>query len=196
LKHVSSTKFQAWRTPEVLGRALVREYECVLDAAADADNALCPVFYDGTDGSDGLKQPWNAPGAGVWCNPPYEDPGAWLDKAYHEVFVDENCTRAVFLLPAAVGVSWFTKTCRLAEVFLFDNRIRYELPPREALPPEFQDVLYRRTKSGAWVPKTSPGGGNALVVVEKGGLVGVTGLRSSLTGELLQDFTEGFRIDP
>lgn len=197
MSHVSSGKdsFQGWRTPAALGAALVREYECVLDAAADKDNALCPVFYDGSEGSDGLKQPWTAPGAGVWCNPPYADPGAWLTKAYSEVLVEGNCERAVFLLPASVGVSWFTQACRLAEVFLFDERIRYELPPREELPEEYRHTLYRQDKAGVWRPKSSPGGGNALIVIEAGGLVGVTGMRSSETGELIVDFTEGIRLE-
>lgn len=211
MSHVSSGSFQGWRTPAALGAALVKEYECVLDAAADKDNALCPVFYDGSEGSDGLLQPWNAPGAGVWCNPPYADPGAWLEKGYDEVLVHGNCDRAVFLLPAAVGVSWFVRACLVAEVFLFDARIRYELPPREQLPVEYQDKLYRRTRRGpgcedcrgngtgcdscCWAPKTSPGGGNALVVIERGGLVGITGIRSALTGALTVDFTDGLALE-
>jgi hypothetical protein len=165
-----------------------------LDAAADKDNAVCPVFYDGSEGSDGLVQPWAVPGAGVWVNPPYEDCGSWVVKACEEVLLHENCARAVLLVPAAVGVAWFTRACRLAEVFLFDERIRFGLPPKEELPDNLQKKLYKQNRKGAWVPKTSPGGGNALVVVEIGRRVGVTGMRDSKTGVLVQDFAEVRRV--
>lgn len=192
MAHISSTSFQGWRTPQVLAERFVKEYDCVLDAAADKDNAVCPVFYDGEDGSDGLKQPWNAPEAGVWVNPPYENPAIWVIKACEEVFLNQNCARVVMLLPAAAGTRWFSRACRLGEVHLFDERIRYGLPPREALPIALQDTLYRQSaKTGAWVPKTSPGGGNALIIFELGRTVGITAMRSAQTGEIVQDFTEG-----
>lgn len=186
MKHVSSGSFQAWRTPRLLADAFRVEYDLVLDVAADVDNTVCPCFFDGSEGADGLTQPWNVPFGGVWCNPPYADTAAWLDKAFAEVEAG-NCMRAVLLVPAAVGVSWFARAVREAEVFLFDERIRFELPPMADLSPALQMQLFKATG----VPKTSPGGGNALVVIETGGLVGVTGLRSTRTGRMIQDFTTG-----
>lgn len=189
MKHISSgpESFQCWRTPRQLADALRVEYNVCLDAAADKDNAVAPVFFDGTEGSNGLEQPWDVPFGGVWVNPPYSDVTPWLEKAYSEVLDLGRCERAVLLLPAAVGVSWFTRACRIAELFLFDERIRFELPPRDQLPEEFRDKLY--TAKGK--PKSSPGGGNCLVVVERDGLVGITGVRSSKTGKLVFDFTDG-----
>lgn len=192
MKHISNSSYTGWRTPKVLADAFRLEYDLVLDAAADKDNAVCPVFFDGSEGSNGLDQPWEVPFGGVWCNPPYFDPAPWLAKAYTEVLDLGRCERAVFLLPAAVGVSWFTRACRIAEVHLFDRRIRYELPPREELPEEFRDTLY--TAKGA--PKSSPGGGNALIIVERDGLVGITGIRSAETGRLIFDFTDGASYAP
>lgn len=195
MAHISSTSFQGWRTPKPLAAALVAEFDCKLDAAADKDNAVCPVFYDGTEGSDGLLQPWNVPGAGVWVNPPYEDCGSWIVKACEEVLLHENCQRAVLLVPAAVGVAWFSRACRLAEVSLFEERIRFDLPPREELPEQYRDKLYRQRPNGTWVPKTSPGGGNALIVVEIGRHVGVNFLRNAKTGAVAQDFVSGYRVE-
>lgn len=182
LKHVSSGRdsYQGWRTPKVLADHFRQTFNLVLDAAADKDSAICPAFYDGSDGSDGLKQPWTAPEAGVWCNPPYRDPAAWLRKAYGEVQAD-NCMHAVLLVPAAVGTDWFTTACQVAEVHLFDRRIRFELPPREELPLKYQDTLYKKTRSG-YKPKVSPGGGNALVIVRLGGKKGITKMLNSMTG--------------
>lgn len=187
LKHLSSTSFQAWQTPKHLAAAFRVEYDLVLDAAASQDNAICPVFFDGTEGSDGLLCPWTAPGAGVWVNPPYEDVGPWIAKAFKEVYETRNCDRVVLLVPAAVGVSWFTGACLKAEVHLFDERIKFELPPAESLPAELRVKLYHPNGK----PKVSPGGGNALIIIERDGLVGITALRSTKTGRMIMDFLDG-----
>lgn len=50
-----------------------------LDVAAAAHNAKAPEFYTRED--DGLAQPWSGQ---VWCNPPYSDCGAWVQKAWAE----------------------------------------------------------------------------------------------------------------
>ena len=193
LDHLSSTSFQAWRTPRVLGKQLVQEYDLVLDVAADKDNSLTDVFLDGSEGSDGLTQPWDLPAGGVWCNPPYDNTAAWTAKAFNEVYILGNCERAVMLLPASIGVSWFTDVCKIAEVHLFDARIRFELPAYGDLPEHLRDVLYKMTKNGP-KPKTSPGGGNALVIFERDGLTGVTGMRSAKTGHMVFDFLDGQSI--
>lgn len=186
MKHISSTSFQGWRTPRVLADAFKLEYDLCLDAAADQANAICPVFFDGTEGSNGLEQPWDVPFGGVWINPPYEDVTPWIEKSLVEVLDLGRCARAVLLVPAAVGVSWFTRACKVAEVHLFDERIRFDLPAQADLPKKFRDKLY--TAKGK--PKVSPGGGNALIIVERDGLIGITALRSAKTGRLVFDFTD------
>lgn len=67
-----------------------------LDVAAAPHNAKAPQFYTVDD--DGLFQPWTGR---VWCNPPYSDCGAWVDKAWVE-FADPSAlqTVIVMLLPA------------------------------------------------------------------------------------------------
>lgn len=64
-----------------------------LDAAAAHHNAKCLNYYTRED--DGLKKPWD--GERVWCNPPYSNLGAWVQKAWDE----HAFTRGiVMLLPA------------------------------------------------------------------------------------------------
>lgn len=54
-------------TPPALFSKLNQEFGFQLDAAANANNALCGKFYDAN--CDALKQPWTGI---VWCNPPYQ----------------------------------------------------------------------------------------------------------------------------
>lgn len=50
-----------------------------LDVAAAPHNAKAPTFYTLED--DGLTQPWTG---NVWCNPPYSNLAAWVEKAWDE----------------------------------------------------------------------------------------------------------------
>lgn len=63
-----------------------------LDVAATAENAKAAAFY--TPDDDGLRCAW---WGRVWCNPPYSDCGAWVDKAHREA---HRCDTIVMLLPA------------------------------------------------------------------------------------------------
>lgn len=167
VKQLSAGSHQAWRTPKAIGERLVAEYDCKLDAAADLNNTLCPAFFDGTEGSDGLKQPWKVDG-GVWCNPPYKNTGDWITKAILETVMTGNSPCAVLLVPAFVGTAWFTRALHFAECHLFNGRIAFDDP------------------SG----KRSPSFGNALFIFrasdrEKPRTLGVTSLRSRTTGEIL-----------
>ena len=54
--YLTSSKHQAWETPQELFNALDREFHFTLDAAATAKNAKCSNFF--TVARDGLKQNW------------------------------------------------------------------------------------------------------------------------------------------
>lgn len=51
-----------------------------LDVAAAAHNAKCAAWFGRLE--DGLAQSWA--GHRVWCNPPYSDLAAWVEKAWRE----------------------------------------------------------------------------------------------------------------
>lgn len=65
-----------------------------LDVAAAAHNTKCTRYYTRDD--DGLQQPWVGR---IWCNPPYSDCRAWVQKAWDEWHA-ETAQVIVMLLPA------------------------------------------------------------------------------------------------
>lgn len=83
------------RTPDEIFLPLEEEFGFTLDAAASRENAKCDHFYTIED--NGLAQPWAW--HRVWCNPPYSDCAAWVEKAHLE-FSFGRSKLIVMLLPA------------------------------------------------------------------------------------------------
>lgn len=65
--------------PAFIARLEERFGAFTLDVAAADHNAKAPTYYTRDD--DGLSRAWTGR---VWCNPPYSDCGAWVDKAWAE----------------------------------------------------------------------------------------------------------------
>lgn len=82
------------RTPDDLWTPLNLLHGFTVDAAASAENAKVPRYWD--LGWNGLLQPWK--GERVWCNPPYSNIADWVEKADRETQVD--CPLVVMLVPA------------------------------------------------------------------------------------------------
>jgi phage N-6-adenine-methyltransferase len=98
-----------------------------LDVAASATNTKARAFYNME--TDGLRQPWWGT---VWCNPPYSDCAAWVDKAHREA---HRCDVIVMLLPAnRTEQRWWqdlVEQWRIygpLEVFFLAGRRRFDRP--------------------------------------------------------------------
>jgi site-specific DNA-methyltransferase (adenine-specific) len=91
-----------WRTPRVFFEDVVREFGPFdTDAAASADNALCPHFWD--EQADALKQDWA--GRRIWCNPPYgRTIKKWVAKASSTIGTGGL---VVMLIPSRTDTSYF-----------------------------------------------------------------------------------------
>lgn len=116
--------------------ALDAKYRFTLDAAASAENAKCAVYYTVED--NGLVAPWT--GARVWCNPPYSNLYAWVDKAWKE----RAAELIVMLVPANRTEQPWWQDCveplrdragsRLTTQFL-PGRMRFTAPGQHTAPP-------------------------------------------------------------
>ena len=133
-KHgLNAGQFQAWRTPKPIFEAAQETLEAVegqrfnIDAFADADNALCAAYFDGTKGRDGFVRKWKG---FVWANPPYG--GACqercLDKASAEVDAG-RCSGACLLVQANVSSKWFHRAAKRCVSEPYQGRIQFDLPP-------------------------------------------------------------------
>ena len=100
--------------PEFFARLEERFGKFTLDVAAAEHNTKCAEFYDRLD--DGLSKIWLGR---VWCNPPYSDIRAWVEKAWDEwndrvrfdtngYALGEDLELIVMLLPAnRVEQAWW-----------------------------------------------------------------------------------------
>lgn len=120
------------RTPRSLWEPLNEEFGFTLDAAASVENALCARYYTVTD--NGLAQPWNGV---VWCNPPYSNLAAWVEKANWAIW-NKTAETVVMLLPAnrteqAWWQDWIEPARRRGEIEVrfLRGRLRFDTPDHD-----------------------------------------------------------------
>jgi phage N-6-adenine-methyltransferase len=74
-----------------------------LDVAACDEAHLAAAYF--TKAHDGLSQPWRAPR--VWCNPPYSQISAWVEKAWLEYNAERFDVLAMLLPAVKTEQSWW-----------------------------------------------------------------------------------------
>lgn len=90
-----------WETPQWLFDELNAEFNFELDAAANADNAKCDIYY--TEETDGLTSDWYP--YVTWINPPYGiGLYKWVEKAHKESLKGGT---VVMLMPARTDTRYF-----------------------------------------------------------------------------------------
>lgn len=120
------------RTPREAFNEWHREFRFTLDAAASDGNALLSHYFTTED--DGLSKSWGF--HRVWCNPPYSNCRAWVEKAWHEYGKRTKCI--VLLLPAnRTEQRWWQDLIEPyrrdrggpLEVRFLPGRMRFDVPP-------------------------------------------------------------------
>lgn len=96
------------QTPLWLFRALDREFNFALDAAALPETALCEKYLTpdidalsvdwGDFISPSVRSPW------AWLNPPYSDIGPWVEKAIEQ---QGRGIGTVMLVPQDTSTEWY-----------------------------------------------------------------------------------------
>ncbi len=136
---LTSSQNQNWRTPRWLFDALDKEFNFVLDAAAEARNTLCPLWLG--PGSplcdDALTCPWPdwmvsdlVPRGAIFVNMPYgRRIGEWVERCAEAGTV----VPVVGILPHSPQTKWWHKHVargddRATEIRLFPRRISFDLP--------------------------------------------------------------------
>lgn len=108
-----------WQTPPYVFKYYDARFNFSHDVAATASNALANCYY--TEEDDALTKDW---GSAAWCNPPYSDTSAWVDKAIEQT--SRGFRKVVMLLPAATSVAWFAKAmAHCSECHLITGRIAF-----------------------------------------------------------------------
>jgi len=86
-----------FQTPRPLFEQLHRIFNFTLDAACTSKNCLCSKGFFFDTGADALKSSWG--GERVFCNPPFSQKAAFIEKAYNEV-INGDCPICVMILPS------------------------------------------------------------------------------------------------
>lgn len=108
-----------WQTPPYVFNYYDARFNFSHDVAATVSNALASCYY--TEEDDALTKDW---GRAAWCNPPYSDTSAWVDKAIEQT--SRGFREVVMLLPAATSVAWFAKAmAHCSECHLITGRIAF-----------------------------------------------------------------------
>jgi phage N-6-adenine-methyltransferase len=128
-----------WATPQYIFDWLNSEFNFLLDAACNLDNAKCVFGCCHDRDQDGLTMDWASYGR-VWLNPPYSKPYPWVKKAYEESLKGGT---VVCLLPADISTKWFHEwVIGKAEIRFIQGRINFDNPtPGKYSAPKFGSMI-------------------------------------------------------
>lgn len=158
-----------YRTPMNLLTPINKRFPLGFDLAAnnknDAIRRLHPerIGHYYAPGDDALTSPWVfnpqecGPKAGeyAWCNPPYDDIGAWTSKAEAEAKLG---AKVVMLIPSATGARWLVDHCLGAKIVFLIGRPVFE----------FINAANHKNPAKAGQPNTDPYGKDLLLAVFDG----------------------------
>lgn len=139
-KALLSSNSDEWVTPQHIFDLLDAEFDFNLDPCATEFNHKCETFY--TAEIDGLKQKWG--GYRVFCNPPYSNIAAWVEKAFRETRNDN--TLVVLLIPSRTDTRYFHDYIyQRAEIRFIKGRLKFN-DSKNSAPFPSMIVIFRGAK--------------------------------------------------
>lgn len=85
-----------FETPDYIFNQLNAAFNFEYDAACTTLNCKCPRGFFIDKGQNGLEESWA--NKRIFCNPPFSQKAAWIQKAYEEV-IQGFCPLCVMILP-------------------------------------------------------------------------------------------------
>lgn len=128
-------------TDPALFAMLDERFRFTLDVCAAVENAKCVAYFTKQDDGLAPDREWSGR---VWCNPPYSEIRAWVDKAWWEWEVTGAPELIVMLLPAnRTEQGWWQDLVEpnrdgeasVLRVEFLRGRPRFVLPGAEAIGP-------------------------------------------------------------
>jgi phage N-6-adenine-methyltransferase len=126
---------QAWETPDSIFVPLDNEFHFTLDVAASYENRKCNVYFDEND--DALGKSWK--GQICWMNPPYNNVGKWIKKAYEESL---QGAIVVCLVQSRTNTNWWHDYCMKGEVRFIKGRPKFK-GCKHGLPQPLAIVIFK-----------------------------------------------------
>lgn len=109
-----------WQTTLDLFKQIDDKYKFEVDVCASQENALCKYYWTVDD--DCLQQDWSDVSGFAWCNPPYSNPLAFVEKCQQYGY-------AVMLLNQDTSTKWAKIVFEKAsKVILLSDRVRFINP--------------------------------------------------------------------
>lgn len=139
-KALFTSNSDEWETPQNIYDILDAEFNFNLDPCATKYNHKCKTFY--TINENGLDQKWA--GYRVFCNPPYSNISAWVEKAFRETRNDN--TLVVLLIPSRTDTRYFHDYIyQRAEIRFIKGRLKFN-DSKNSAPFPSMIVIFRGAK--------------------------------------------------
>lgn len=108
---------QCWATPQwIIDFVAAKFGQIGIDVCASPENAKAPVYFtEATNGLDSAHN-WGEENGIAWCNPPYEDPLPWVEKAIEQA--KQRGVTTIMLVNNDPSTAWFLKALQGAQTVI------------------------------------------------------------------------------
>lgn len=149
---------QTWETPQDFFNILDSEVGGFdIDVAGDAFNSKCQNFIDEANDALSLDWFWKLHLKGTmdkaWCNPPYNNPVLWVDKAIEQVNAEPGAV-VYMLLNHDASTKWYSQALENASEIRILTKKRVQFIAPDGITPSSNSkaqcvIVFRRKLASA-----------------------------------------------